>query len=185
MAQRDLVALGLASAVLAGLWALRRPDAAPAPGDVPGPAPVVDPNVAQARGMITLLEGQAAGAATPELREMYAQQLDGAADKLTLTSPQAAQELRDAAARIRRLNPQPGAAGGFLGEYEGLKRTLDGYLRGGAQQGVVDPTTLMNADRVARLIYDAGFAREAGELTELANQVYMKAGIERPIAMAL
>ena len=183
MAQRDLVALGLASAVLAGLWALRRPDAAPAPGDVPGPTPVVDPNVAQARGMITLLEGQAASAATPELREMYAQQLDAAADKLALTSPQAAQELRDAAVRIRRLNPQPGAAGGFLGEYASLKSRLDDYLRGGG--GAVDPTMLMNADRVARLIYEAGFAREAGELTELANQVYMKAGIERPIAMAL
>lgn len=190
--QGDLIALALASAIIGGLLLVRRTDAAPlTPTNPLPPAPPVTPPVnpaeaqalAAARQLITTALGQAQNL-QPEQRAALAQTLETTAAQLGPTSPQAAIELRAAAAQILAMNGTPiGDAPNAIVQQAGvLRQAAEAFLAG---TGPMVPATLREMDRVAEVLARGGRPDLSATLVDLASRSYQKLGIQRPTDMRL
>lgn len=175
-----------------------RGGAAPAPPGPTPPAPPTPPQDAtlqQARDLIRALETRATSA-SPQERQVLAQQLDFAASAVAATNPQAATELKEAATRIRALptgtGPSISAAqatqAGVVQRYNELKAKAEQYLGDPTATVAMDTATLGAMDRTAAELAAMNTAENnarAQTLVTLATASYGKRGLQRPIAMAL
>jgi hypothetical protein len=221
--QNDLIALGLAAAVIAGVVFVPRllqaappsfrPGVEPGPGPMPSPVPPpsTDPNLSRARDLIQQLEAQAAAAASPQQKELYAQALDNAAFQVAGTnSPQSAQaaaELRAAAVRVRgggmappnpvppQPQPAPPATEALLDRYTRLRTAAVDYLNDtqgtsaiARQTAAEREITFAEMDRTARDLVASTtppYPQQAADLTTLASLSYAKSNLPRPVAQTL